>query len=45
MDLSDQVDQYRQQLVEAICETDDDLMGKYLDDEVVTDDELHPCAP
>jgi elongation factor G len=38
--LSEQVNQYRQQLVEAICETDDELMGKYLEDEVVTDDEL-----
>lgn len=34
------VDQYRQQLIEAVCETDDGLMTKYLEDETITDDEL-----
>lgn len=38
--LSGQVEEYRQQLVEAICETDDVLMNKYLEDELVTEDEL-----
>lgn len=39
-DLSDQVAEARQQLVETICETDDDLMTKYLDDAEIRDDEL-----
>jgi elongation factor G len=39
-DLEAQVEGYRQQLVEAVCETDDDLMTKYLDEEEIGDDEL-----
>ena len=39
-ELAGQVEQYRRDLVEAICETDDVLMNKYLEDEVVSDDEL-----
>jgi elongation factor G len=39
-ELGDQVEQYRQQLVEAVCETDDDLMTKYLEEETIGDDEL-----
>lgn len=39
-DLNDQVEEYRQQLVEAVCETDDDLMAKYLDDNELGDEEL-----
>lgn len=35
-----QVGDYRQQLIEAVCETDDDLMNKYLEDDEITDDEL-----
>jgi elongation factor G len=39
-DLASQVEEYRQQLVEAVCETDDDLMTKYLDEEEIGDEEL-----
>jgi len=39
-DLRAAVDEYRQQLVEAVCETDDDLMTKYLEEEEITDEEL-----
>lgn len=39
-DLSDRVAEHRQQLIEAVCETDDDLMAKYLDEEEIGLDEL-----
>lgn len=39
-DLTGQVEEYRQQLVEAVCENDDDLMAKYLDEEDISDEEL-----
>jgi len=39
-ELASELEQYRQQLVESICETDDELVAKYLDDEPITDDEL-----
>ena len=39
-DVRDDVEQYRQQLVETVCEADDGLMEKYLGDEEISDDEL-----
>lgn len=39
-ELNDRVQEARQQLVEAVCETDDDLMMKYLDDDDISDEEL-----
>lgn len=39
-DLQAQVLQYRQQLVEAVCETDDDLMARYLDEDDIADTDL-----
>lgn len=39
-ELHEQVATYRQQLVEAICETDDELMARYLDEEELDDDDL-----
>ncbi len=39
-ELREQVATYRQQLVEAICETDDELMARYLDEEELADDDL-----
>lgn len=39
-DLKDAVEEARQQLVEAVCETDDDLMAKYLDDTDISDSEM-----
>jgi elongation factor G len=39
-DLQATLDEYRQQLIEAVCETDDDLMTKYLEEEEITDEEL-----
>jgi elongation factor G len=42
-ELAGQVEQYRQQLVEAVCETNDDLMTKYLEEEELSDDELREC--
>lgn len=35
-DMLDQVAQYREQLVEAVAETDEDLMMKYLEGEELT---------
>ncbi len=39
-DVVAQVNEYRQQMIEAVCETDDDLMSKYLDEEEIGLDEL-----
>lgn len=39
-DLQEQVDEYRRLLVEAVVETDDDLMNKYLEEEEISDAEL-----
>ncbi len=39
-ELHEQVATYRQQLVEAICETDDELMARYLDEEELSDNDL-----
>lgn len=39
-ELEEQVASYRQQLVEAICETDDELMARYLDEEELGDNDL-----
>ncbi len=38
--LSDQAARYREQLVEAVAETDDELLTKYLDGTELSDDEL-----
>lgn len=40
-DMQDQVDEYRTALVEVVAETDDELLMKYLDGEILTDDEVH----
>lgn len=39
-DLIETAEQYRAEMVEAICETDEDLMMKYLEGEEVTEEEL-----
>ncbi len=39
-DLREQADELRQQLIEAIVETDDELMEKFFDDQELTEDEL-----
>lgn len=39
-DLSVQVDAFYDQLVEAVAETDDDLVAKFLEGEVLTEDEI-----
>ncbi len=39
-DMKDQADKYRQELVEKICELDDDLMMMYLEGEEPTNDQL-----
>ena len=39
-DLSSQVEAYREKLVEAVAETDDDLTMKYLEGEEITEEEL-----
>ncbi|MGH2449476.1 MAG: elongation factor G, partial [Chloroflexota bacterium] len=39
-DLKDLVGQYRQLVIEAVCETDDDLMTKYLDEQDLTPEEI-----
>jgi elongation factor G len=39
-ELATQVQQYRQQFVEAVCETDDELMNKYLEEEDISEAQL-----
>ncbi|WP_270258613.1 elongation factor G [Kocuria marina] len=39
-DLKDRAEEYRSQLVEAVAESDDDLMEKYLNGEELTEDEI-----
>lgn len=39
-DLVDKVEEYRMTLIEAIAETDDELLMKYLDGEQLTDEEI-----
>ena len=40
-DYADQAEEYRAALVEAIAETDEDLMEKYLEGQEITEDELN----
>ncbi|MDS0526802.1 elongation factor G [Clostridium sp. SHJSY1] len=40
-DLKDQAEEYRNSMIEAIAETDEELMMKYLEGEEITADELH----
>ncbi len=39
-DLVDQAEEYRQSMIESICETDDDLLEKFLGDEIPSTAEL-----
>ena len=39
--LVDQAEEYRMAMIEAIAETDEELMEKYLEGEEITADELH----
>ncbi|HZU13186.1 MAG TPA: elongation factor G [Chloroflexota bacterium] len=39
-DLQDAVAEYRQQLIESVCESDDDLMERYLGDDAISDEDL-----
>ena len=39
-DMQDQAEEYRDSMVEAICETDDDLILKFLEGEEITNEEL-----
>jgi len=39
-DLQELVEEYRTKLIEAVAETDDDLMSKYFDGEELTEDEI-----
>lgn len=43
-EMSDAVKRYREQLVEAAVENDDDLMNKYLEGNEITEDELRACV-
>ena len=40
-DLADQAEEYRMAMIEAIAETDETLMEKYLEGEELTEEELH----
>ncbi len=42
-DLADTVASYREQMIEALVEADDDLMEKYLEGNELTDEELLDC--
>jgi len=39
-DLQDQAEEYREKMIEAAAEADDDLMNKYLEGEELTEDEI-----
>ena len=39
-DMKDEAEEYHQIMLEAVCETDDELMMKYLDGEEITIDEI-----
>ena len=39
-DMKDQAEEYRAAMIESICETDDDLLEKYLEGETPAEDEL-----
>jgi len=39
-DMKDMAEEYRSSMIEAICDTDDDLMEKYLEGEEITNQEL-----
>ena len=43
-DMTDQVEEYRAALLDAVCEYDDEVMEKYLEGEEPTEDELHKCV-
>ncbi len=38
-----EVNSYRDKLIEAVVEVDDDLIARYLDGEDISDDEIHRC--
>ncbi len=40
-DLADQAEEYRMAMIEAIAETDETLMEKYLEGEEITEEEIH----
>ncbi|MEW8956884.1 elongation factor G [Clostridium sp.] len=40
-DLKDQAEEYRMAMIEAIAESDEELMMKYLDGEEITEEEIH----
>lgn len=39
-DMQEQVEEYRETLIDAVAETDDDLLEKYLDGEELTDEQI-----
>ncbi len=41
--LAGDVDSYREKLVEAVVEVDDELIAKYLDGEEISDEQIHHC--
>ncbi|MEA2021623.1 MAG: GTP-binding protein, partial [Candidatus Caldatribacteriota bacterium] len=42
-DMKEEVESYRNQLVEAVAEFDDEILMKYLDGETLSDDEVTSC--
>jgi elongation factor G len=42
-DIASEVDSYRENLIETIVEVDDDLISRYLDGEVISDEEIYKC--
>ena len=40
-DLNDAVAEYREKLIEAVAESDDELLMKYLEGEELTDEEIN----
>ena len=42
-DLVDQMEEYREEMIDAVAEFDDEIMEKYLEGEEPSEEEIHKC--